>query len=153
MSCRFDENLLYEYVDGTIDELSKIFLEEHLKYCKKCQSEIEMIKLMDSKIKETFESDSTPEKLQNFVDLIIDNCMLEEEKEDITLSFKNYTKDMNEARKAIFKAYSNSYKNPYNEAVNGLFMFPIKETQKALGKYVTKKIPVISKIKKILRVG
>lgn len=152
MSCKFDEKLLYAYVDKTIEPLEKIFVEEHLKYCAKCREEVKFIKLMDAKIKESFNEAQEPENLDDFVDLIIDNCMNETD-EDLNLSLQNYFKDMNAARKSLLQCYSVVYKNPYNEVLNKAVMFPVKETQKALKSYIDKKLPLIGKIKKLLKVG
>ncbi|PJI08736.1 MULTISPECIES: anti-sigma factor family protein [Clostridium] len=152
MSCKFDEKLLYAYVDKTIEPLEKIFVEEHLKYCEKCREEVEFIKLMDAKIKEGFSETHEPKNLDDFVDLILDNCMNEVD-EDLNLSVQNYFKDMNAARKSLLECYSVMYKNPYNEALNKAVMFPVKETQKALKSYIDKKVPLIGKIKKLLKVG
>jgi hypothetical protein len=44
--CKFDEFLLHEYLDKTIDPLEKIILEEHLKYCASCRRELTELKLM-----------------------------------------------------------------------------------------------------------
>ncbi|AAK81200.1 hypothetical protein BJV85_000636 [Clostridium acetobutylicum] len=153
MSCKFDKKLLYDYVDETIDELSKIFVEEHLKYCEDCREELQLIRLMDVRVKETLNNEKAPEGLHNLVDLILDNCMKEEGEEDINLSFKNYIEDLNATRKAVLQAYSISYKNPYNKAVSNALILPVKETQKILGRYLNKKVLVVNKIKKLLRVG
>ncbi|MBB6218844.1 hypothetical protein HNQ80_005019 [Anaerosolibacter carboniphilus] len=44
--CKFDEFLLQEYLDGTIDVLEKIILEEHLKSCAYCRRELTELKLL-----------------------------------------------------------------------------------------------------------
>jgi len=37
MQCKFDQDLLQHYVDGTIGDLERVFAEEHLKVCPECQ--------------------------------------------------------------------------------------------------------------------
>lgn len=44
--CKFDEFLLHEYLDGTIDPLERIILEEHLKHCGSCRRELTELKLL-----------------------------------------------------------------------------------------------------------
>ena len=46
MSCKFDTFLLQDYLDGAVDALEKIFVEEHLKTCKECRKELSTMKLL-----------------------------------------------------------------------------------------------------------
>ncbi|MFZ5986814.1 MAG: anti-sigma factor family protein [Bacillota bacterium] len=46
MNCKFDTDLIQEYLEGSIDPIEKIFLEEHLKVCKKCRAELTHLKLL-----------------------------------------------------------------------------------------------------------
>jgi len=46
MDCKFDAALLHDYLEGTIDDLDRIFVEEHIKVCKKCKRELTMLKLL-----------------------------------------------------------------------------------------------------------
>ncbi|MDP3488193.1 MAG: zf-HC2 domain-containing protein [Bacillota bacterium] len=38
MPCKFDQDLLQQYVDGTIGHLERVFADEHLKVCPRCQT-------------------------------------------------------------------------------------------------------------------
>lgn len=55
MHCRFDPDLLQQYVDGEIGKLERVFAEEHLKVCPKCQA----------LVKELVELAATLERLGN----------------------------------------------------------------------------------------
>lgn len=46
MSCNFEKELLQEYLDKTIDPITSIVLEEHLKYCNECKKELTELKLL-----------------------------------------------------------------------------------------------------------
>lgn len=46
MDCKFDKFLLQDLLDGVIDPVEKIFLEEHLKVCKECRKEMTALKLL-----------------------------------------------------------------------------------------------------------
>jgi len=46
MSCRFDLDLLQDYVDGVTDPVEAIFIEEHLKACGDCRRETSELKLL-----------------------------------------------------------------------------------------------------------
>lgn len=46
MSCSFDQDLIQEYLEETIDPLEKIILLEHLKVCKSCRKELTELKLL-----------------------------------------------------------------------------------------------------------
>lgn len=59
--CKFDEFLLHEYLDGTIDPLEKIVLEEHLKNCTLCRKELTELKLLMWELESLDEMDIPPE--------------------------------------------------------------------------------------------
>ena len=46
MQCKFDHYLLQDYLDGLIEPLEKIILEEHLKVCPACRRELTELKLL-----------------------------------------------------------------------------------------------------------
>lgn len=46
MSCSVEDYMLQEYLDGTLDPLTKIIIEEHLKTCQSCKREITELKLL-----------------------------------------------------------------------------------------------------------
>ncbi len=46
MQCKFDADLLQEYIDATINPLEKLVLEEHLKDCRTCRKNLTELKLL-----------------------------------------------------------------------------------------------------------
>lgn len=46
MTCKLDITLLQDLLEGTIDPVEKIFVEEHLKTCKECRKELAELKLL-----------------------------------------------------------------------------------------------------------
>lgn len=46
MDCKLDKALLQDLLEGVIDPLEKIFVEEHLKTCKDCRKELTQLKLL-----------------------------------------------------------------------------------------------------------
>jgi Predicted integral membrane protein len=46
MGCKIDDNLLQEYIDGMLDPLQKVIVEEHLKVCPDCRREVTEMKLL-----------------------------------------------------------------------------------------------------------
>ncbi len=47
MSCeKMEQELLQDYLEGTIDPLEKIFVEKHLNICGKCRRELSELKLV-----------------------------------------------------------------------------------------------------------
>lgn len=46
MSCKLDKVLLQDLLEGIIDPLEKLFVEEHLKTCKECRKELTELKLL-----------------------------------------------------------------------------------------------------------
>ncbi len=63
MTCLFDKNLLQEYLDGTIEPLEKIILEEHLKVCGDCRRDLSDFKLLLWELEEMPPIDLPPEAL------------------------------------------------------------------------------------------
>lgn len=46
MNCSFDQHLLQDYLENTIEPLEKLILIEHLKVCKICRHELTELKLL-----------------------------------------------------------------------------------------------------------
>ncbi|KUO65999.1 MAG: hypothetical protein APF84_00180 [Gracilibacter sp. BRH_c7a] len=46
MNCQLDVTLLQDLLEGVIDPVEKIFVEEHLKTCKQCRKELAELKLL-----------------------------------------------------------------------------------------------------------
>ncbi len=74
--CRFDPNIIQKYIEGTIDPLEKIFLDEHIKVCRKCRRELTELKLLfwelenidENKVEVPFE---TAEIMESVIDRIM----------------------------------------------------------------------------------
>jgi len=46
MSCNFDDMLLYEYIDKTLDSEEKLLVDRHLSACPDCRKKVAEIKLL-----------------------------------------------------------------------------------------------------------
>ncbi len=46
MSCRFDQDLLQDYLEKNCDPLTEIFIVEHLKVCRSCRQELAELKAL-----------------------------------------------------------------------------------------------------------
>jgi len=46
MNCKLDKFLLQDLLEGVIDPLEQLFVEEHLKSCKECRKELTELKLL-----------------------------------------------------------------------------------------------------------
>jgi hypothetical protein len=46
MACKLDKALLQDLLEGIIDPIEKLFVEEHLKSCKECRQELTELKLL-----------------------------------------------------------------------------------------------------------
>ncbi|MEL7566128.1 MAG: zf-HC2 domain-containing protein [Dehalobacterium sp.] len=82
--CRMDLNLLQDYIDGTIDPLERVVLEEHLRVCPDCRKELNRLKIIDWDLKNYFSDDkavSVPDELAVLRDASI-SLFLSEERED-----------------------------------------------------------------------
>lgn len=82
--CRMDLNLLQDYIDGTIDPLERVVLEEHLRVCPDCRKELNRLKIIDWDLKNYFSEDQAvpvPDELAVFRDASI-SLFLSEEREN-----------------------------------------------------------------------
>jgi len=72
MSCKLDKILLQDLMEGTIDPVERIFVEEHLKTCTGCRRELTELKLLfwDLNNKVNYEIDM-PEELDTIKDAVL----------------------------------------------------------------------------------
>jgi len=76
MDCKFDAALLHDYLEGTIDDLDRIFVEEHIKVCKKCKRELTMLKLLFWELNEINDDEiALPIELELIREKTIDNIL------------------------------------------------------------------------------
>lgn len=73
MECKFDSDLIQMYIDKTIEPLEKLFVEEHLKVCKKCRKELTLFKLLYYELDNLEETEEVPEELENVRNAALDN--------------------------------------------------------------------------------
>ncbi len=73
MECKFNTDLIQMYIDGTIEPLEKIFVEEHLKVCKKCRKDMTQFKLLYFELDNLEEIKEVPDELENVRDMVLDN--------------------------------------------------------------------------------
>ena len=57
------KELLQLYIDGQIDDIDRILLEEHLKFCQDCQRELKQLIVLDWHLKSANEIIDIPEEL------------------------------------------------------------------------------------------
>ena len=62
MSCNFDDMLLYEYIDKTLDADEKLLVDRHLSACPSCRKKISEIKLLYYEL-DNLEDISVPEEV------------------------------------------------------------------------------------------
>lgn len=150
MNCKFDENLLYSYVDGTIDALEKIFLEEHIKYCEKCNKELNTIKLIDESLLSI--ENNTPERLSIISDLIVDNCLREIEAENFKVKISNYLQDVKTFSSIVINPVKMYYENPVEEFIKYNISKTANLTSKPIKHFINMNRPKFHLLK-LLKVG
>lgn len=80
--CKMDLNLLQDYIDGTIEPLERVVLEEHLRVCADCRKELNRLKLIDWDLKNFFAETGeipVPEELAVLRDASIGLFLAEED--------------------------------------------------------------------------
>ena len=155
--CNLDKNLLYSYADGTIEELEKIFVEEHLKYCTQCVNSLEDIKAFDDELEGlNFDDIVIPDRLSLLSNLVAENCVSQLEKEQAGVQYSNYKEGMKKIRRVAIGGYKQIYENPYSRMVEERVdkcASSIKNTAKSFcKKRLAKSKMANSKIMKLLKV-
>lgn len=152
MNCKLDKNLLYAYADRTIEPLEKIFVEEHLKYCKSCKRDLEVINLIDENLNSIGEDIIFPERLSIISQLVVENCLEQISKENLKERIESFYNSYKEINKTI-KSSQNLYKlNPFNKFIHENVSKSINYMKKPVKKYVKKKVEKIS-IFKLFKAG
>ncbi|MHB1654477.1 MAG: anti-sigma factor family protein [Desulfitobacteriaceae bacterium] len=74
MDCKLDKVLLQDLLEGMIDPVEKLFVEEHLKTCKGCRKELSELKLLfwDLNDKSNYDID-LPAELDQMKDSILES--------------------------------------------------------------------------------
>lgn len=79
MECKFDTALLQDYAEGTIDDLEKIFVDEHLKVCRKCKKELTHLKLLFWELEGINDEEiDIPHELESIRENIVDSILADE---------------------------------------------------------------------------
>lgn len=74
MECNFDKTILHEFIDNSIDPLEMIFLSEHIKHCKSCEKELNILYETDKKLKSFYNRETKfPNRLYDIGELVIQN--------------------------------------------------------------------------------
>ncbi len=75
MDCKLDKVLLQDLLEGTIDPVERLFVEEHLKLCRECRRELTELKLLFWDLNDKSNYDiSVPEELDQIKDLILEKA-------------------------------------------------------------------------------
>lgn len=94
MECKFDSDMLQEYLEGTIDTVEKIFLEEHLKQCKKCRLDLTRLKLLFYELESLEQGEhEVPVQMDAIRENVLDNLF---EAEESKFGLKEFVKQQKE---------------------------------------------------------
>ncbi len=80
MKCNFDKTILHEFIDDSIEPLEMIFLSEHIKHCKSCEKELNLLYEMDKKLKSFYhKKPQYPNRLDDIGKLVIESLSNDDE--------------------------------------------------------------------------
>lgn len=74
MSCKFDKDLIQNYVDNTIEPLELIVLKEHIAVCQDCKFELDLMTKLDSSMYEYFNNLPNNDMLDDFSMNVLSEC-------------------------------------------------------------------------------
>lgn len=151
MTCKMDEELLYSYADETIEELEKIFVEEHLKYCNHCNKKLELIKFTDRELKQLDIGLIPTGRLRIISDLVIENCLAKVEEESTGLKLHNYIQNIRKLQNVAIQSGRMYKNNPYERFLTGSINKVSNTLVTPAKSYVKEKIG--TKLLKLVKVG
>ncbi len=100
MNCNISDDYIYDYLDGELDELTRLIIREHLRECEKCNSKAAEIKQLFYELdKLEKENIDLPIELDSIYDRVYELC--NENKTVFT------TKDYLNIQKYLVKRYVN----------------------------------------------
>lgn len=74
MSCKFDKELIQNYLDNTIEPLELIVLKEHIAVCQDCKFELDLMSKLDSSMYEYFDNLPNNEMLDEYSMNALNEC-------------------------------------------------------------------------------
>lgn len=104
MNCTIDKDILHLYIDGQLNPIEKLILQEHLAICPQCSMELNQLKILEWDLKNDMDI-VFPSELKDIREALVNQCSGEEtrpglEMKDIyrlqystmkhSLSFVNY---------------------------------------------------------------
>lgn len=128
MNCQFDKTLLQDLLEGIIDPIEKLFVDEHIKYCQECRRELTELKLLfwDLNDVSNYEIELPPE-LDLLKDSLIERTASKESKRTAKLIISVQQKKL----KATGKFLANL---PGAKTSNTLVIHGLKSAPSVIGK-------------------
>lgn len=74
MNCKFDKDLIQNYIDNTIDPLELIVLKEHIAVCQDCKFELDLMSKLDNSMYEYFNGLPNNDMLDEFSMNVLNSC-------------------------------------------------------------------------------
>lgn len=131
--CNMDKDLLQQYIDKDIDQLEKIFLDNHLLSCPECRKDLNQLKVMDWDLNNLV-MPKAPKELASIRSSVLDTYFASINKDDTsfeskdilnfqysnfknTVSFINYLPGKKMVQNAVKKATTNNSKEVKNKSL------------------------------------
>ena len=131
---------LQSYLDGEIEPLERILLEEHLSYCHTCRGELNQLKLLDWELKHPQEIEVPAELAVQRMELIKRQISTKTDEEEFEI------KDVWRLQVHIFK-YASGFMstNPVNRTISRTLKSSLSLMGKAAGAGLKKRNPVLGR--------
>lgn len=140
MSCNLDNDYLQKYIDGELDFVQNLIIEEHIKTCKECQKEVVYIEFLKSSLSEmsnALPNNEISEIVKKLVKIIPqDNSKY---KKKSLIDILNLYKDINHAS-LMYTDYIPGVKN-----IDKVFKSTLKNTSSIITKAVQNKFNISRK--------
>lgn len=74
--CHMEEQLLQEYIEGSLLPLEKTILEEHLRHCDHCRKELNKLKIIDWDLRRAYQEElEIPAELSSLRENVLESCL------------------------------------------------------------------------------
>lgn len=85
MECKFNQELLHEYLDQELEPLLAIILEEHLAVCAECRKELNQLKILDWDLRFADRIEIPKEELKELRSKTLDQYFAAQEEDQISV--------------------------------------------------------------------
>ena len=147
MTCKLNKDLLLAFRDDTIDPLEKIFVEEHLRYCDKCQADLYDFVALEKKLHDYFSDLPVPLSLDYLAQMVAENLITSEYSFNAWDTFRGTLSVTKVVAKNVIRAGNMPRKDPYHQYIDRLFNQTIQFAKRPVRRIMKQRLDQLNPLK------